>query len=147
MQSTAEAARRAGDGFAADERLRRFVRVFMRRILLEAAPSVTHKLITRELADPTEVLDEIVQRGIRPRIEYLSSLVAEILGAPADDARVVRAVASIQAQMVFYVPNPVLERFGVRANASAREVDALADHITAFSLGGIHAIRRRGLRS
>ena len=51
-----------------------------------------------------------------------------------------RCVASIQAQSLFYMPNPIATRLGAKAAFTPREIDALAEHITAFSLAGIHAV-------
>jgi hypothetical protein len=50
-----------------------------------------------------------------------------------------RCVASIQAQSVFYMPNPIAARLGVKSAFTAEEIDVIADHITEFSLAGIRA--------
>jgi AcrR family transcriptional regulator len=140
MRATLDAARRAGDGQPADERLRRFVRVYMKRVLLEGDHSVIHKLVTRELSDPTAAFDDLVDHGMRPRIDYLSTLVMDLLHCERRDPRVLRAVASVQAQTLFYFPNPVSARLGMKQRLTADDVDAIAEHITAFSLAGIRAL-------
>ena len=48
--------------------------------------------------DPTPALDALVEQGVRPRVEYLSGLIAEIIGCDPADQRVLRCVASVQAQ-------------------------------------------------
>ena len=140
LRSTTEEAREAGHGCDADEKLRRFVRVHLRRILASDRDDSIHRLINREVADPTPMLDELVEQGLRPRIEYLSGLVAELLGCPVDDPRVMRSVASIQSQSVAYLPNPLAARLGVKSRLTPAEVEEVARHIAEFSLAGLRAI-------
>ena len=83
------------------------------------------------------------EQGIRPGLEYMTAVVAELLVCPASDARVARTVASIRSQWTAYIPNPVLARLGFKTRLSAEEIDEIADHITAFSMGGIRAVRSR----
>ncbi len=54
--------------------------------------------MAHEMADPTPALDMVVDQVIRPRMAYMSELVAEMLGLPIDDDRVLRCVLSIQSQ-------------------------------------------------
>jgi hypothetical protein len=66
--------------------------------------------------------------------------VADILHCDVDDARVSQCVASIHAQWLLFVPNPIASR--VRAKLQLRTDDAvtLAEHISTFSLAGIRAL-------
>ena len=99
-----------------------------------------HRLINREIADPTPALDALVEQGMRPRIEYLSGIVAEILGCPPHDPRVMRCVVSVQSQAVAYLPNPIAARLGLKARLTPAEIDEVAQHIAEFSLAGIRAL-------
>src|SRR6185503_8840263 len=80
MNATTDAAKQAGAGCAADEQLRRFVQIFLRRVMSADASASIHRLINREISDPTPALDALVDRGLKPRIEYLRGVVAELLG-------------------------------------------------------------------
>jgi TetR/AcrR family transcriptional regulator, regulator of cefoperazone and chloramphenicol sensitivity len=133
MRETTASARRAGEGLPADMQLRRYLSVFIGR-LLSGGPQI-HRLIQREINDPTPALDRLVEEGVRPRIEYLAGLVAEITGLPRADERVMRCVFSIQAQSVSCVPNPIAARLGFVVTSARAE--ALANHIADFSLGGL----------
>src|SRR5205814_1224372 len=93
-----------------------------------------------------EAGQRLVEQGVRPRIEYLSGVVAEILGAAPSDVAVLRCVASIQAQSFAYLPNPIAARLGLVFKPSRAHIDAVARHIADFSLAGVHAIRRREKR-
>jgi TetR/AcrR family transcriptional regulator, regulator of cefoperazone and chloramphenicol sensitivity len=141
MRATSDAARRAGDGRTADEKLRRYLQVYLRRVLDSGSDTWIHRLINRELADPTPALDMLVDQVLKPRIEYLSGVVAELLHCPPDDERVMRCVTSIQSQAVFYLPNPLAARLGMTLKLKPGEIDALAHHIVEFSLAGIRAVR------
>ncbi len=146
MRATTEAAQRAGDGQPPEEQLRRFLHVFLRRVA--ADPSVTwiHRLMNREVLDPTPALDAIVEQGIQPRLRYLSEVVAAIIGCDPADERVARATASINAQVLPYV-HPLRARFGAalwRASfeLTPDDVDAVAAHIADFSIAGVRAVAK-----
>ena len=82
---------------------------------------------------------EDLTRRFRPRVDDLATMVAEILGCDTDDARVSQCVASIHAQWMLFVPNPVASRFRAKLQLRSDDAAKLADHITRFSLAGIQA--------
>jgi hypothetical protein len=114
--------------------------VHPRRMLGAERDDWIHRLINREIADPTPALDTLVDQGLRPRLEYLSSIVSEILACPLQDPRVLRSVISVQTQAVAYLPNAIGARIGLKAKLTAAEIDEIARHISEFSLGGIRAL-------
>ena len=140
IRSTNEAARAAGEGLPPDERLRQYIKVSLCRVMSSGNISWISRLVHRELSDPTPSLDALVDQALRPRVDDLAAMVAEILDCDVDDARVGQCVASIHAQWLLFVPNPIASR--VRAKLQLRSDDAatLAEHITTFSLAGIHAL-------
>jgi AcrR family transcriptional regulator len=141
MRGTNDAAREAGAGQSPEEQLRRYIAIFVHRVLTPGNDTV-HKLINREMNDPTPALDTLVEQGVRPRIEYLSKLIAEIIGCAPSEQRVLRCVASIQAQTLAYMPNPIATRLGLANRPTAANLADIADHITEFSLAGVHAVGR-----
>jgi len=141
MRETTESARKLGERCGPADRLRLFLRVHLRRLLAHGRSDAIHRLIFREMADPTPALDELVDQGMRPRIEYLASLVSELLGCPAEDPRVAPIVASIQGQWTAYAPNPLTARLGFKTRLSREDIDRIADHIADFSLGGIGSLK------
>ena len=141
MRATNDAARQAGTGHTAEEQLRRYIVIFVHRVLGSGRDTV-HKLINREMHDPTPALDTLVEQGVRPRVEYLSSLIAEIMECAPSDPRVLRCVASIQAQSIAYLPNPITARLGLTFKPTAAHLDELAAHIAEFSLAGVRAVGR-----
>jgi AcrR family transcriptional regulator len=141
LQTTTDAARREGEGCPPEEQFRRFVHVYL-RALLATPDDWIHRLIKREIEDPTPALDALVDQGLRPRIEYLSGIVAAIIGCAYDDPRVMRVVVSVQAQSVAYLPNAIGTRLGVKQALAPAEIEGLARHIVEFSLAGIRAVAR-----
>lgn len=146
MCETTEAARAAGKGRRPEEQLRRFIHVFLHRILRSGRPSI-HRIITREMNDPTPALDALVDQGVRPRVEYLSGVIGQILGCPPRDPRVLRCVASVQAQAVAYFPNPIAARLGFVFEPTPAQVETAARHIATFSIAGVRAIARSRSRA
>ena len=139
MRSTNDAAREAGAGLAADERLRQYIKVSMCRVMSGNATWIA-RLMHREMTDPTPTFDVILEQAFRPRMDDLAAMVAEILDCAPDDARVSQCVASIHAQWMLFVPNPIASRFRAKLQIRTDDAARLAEHITTFSLAGIHAL-------
>ncbi|MBI3933163.1 MAG: CerR family C-terminal domain-containing protein [Acidobacteria bacterium] len=143
MQKTGDAVVQAGKGLPPEEKLRSYLRVYLRRVVSEGRGSWIHKLIAHELADPTPALNLVVERAIRPRIAYLSAVVSELLGCDPKDRRVTRCVVSIQGQCLINTMDlfsPVTARLGAAWQVAPGEINELAGHIAAFSLAGIRAL-------
>jgi AcrR family transcriptional regulator len=141
MRGTNDAAREAGEGQPPEEQLRRYIAIFVHRLLTPGNDTV-HRLVTREMNDPTPALDALVEQGVRPRVEYLSGLIAAIIGGDRGDQRVLRCVASVQSQTLAYMPNPIAARLGLANKPTPANLDEIADHIAEFSLAGVHAVGR-----
>ena len=142
MQATTEAARQAGAGLQPEQQLRAYVRVFLQRVVAQGGDSWIHQLMMREMADPTPAIDLVFDQVVRPRLAYLSDVVADILGLNADDEDVLRSVLSIQSQCHAAMPNPMSKRL-VRDLTGDTKLGELADHIADFSIGGLHAVARQ----
>jgi TetR/AcrR family transcriptional regulator, regulator of cefoperazone and chloramphenicol sensitivity len=141
MRGTNDAAREAGAGQSAEEQLRRYIAIFVHRVLTPGNDTV-HKLINREMNDPTPALDTLIEQGVRPRVEYLAGLIAEIIGCAPTDQRVLRCVAGVQAQIISYLPNPIAARLGFMNKPTPANLDDIAEHVAEFSLAGVHAVGR-----
>ena len=140
QEATTAAARAAGEGLPADQKLRAFVQTFVQRVL-EHRPTWVRGLMFREMSDPTPALDVFVERGIRPRFDYLCAIVAELLGCPETDDRVLPCAGSVQSQLMMAVPNPIGARLRPGPAPGAADIANLVEHITKFSLAGIERIR------
>jgi AcrR family transcriptional regulator len=144
MQDATNAAREAGAGQPPEEQLRRYVSLFLRR-LLATGQNTIHKLIDREMSEPTAALDDLVRDGMRPRLEYLCGIVSAMLQRAPTDRTVFLCVMSIQSQTIMYARSgAVAGRLGFSGTPSPSGIDEIAHHITEFSLAGIRNARTRG---
>lgn len=147
MHRSKMAALEAGEGQSPDERLRRYIRVFLHGILDPKEECWMEKLIGREMIEPTPAFDLIVEKGIKPSSALLIGMVADILGSSPGDWRAVQCALSVQAQCVFYgLSRNVTNRMAPGFVYTSEIIDGLAHHIAEFSLAGIRAIAERQKR-
>ena len=139
MREATEAAMRAAEGRTPPEQLRAYIRAVSERILAQGCDSWLHQLINREMADPTVLVSTLVEDGMRPRLEFLSRIVASLTGRAVDDAAVMMCVCSIHSQVVMFRPSPIATEIRSRFNLPPFTADLVADHITAFTLAGLEA--------
>lgn len=146
MQETTAEAQRAGERKNAEERLRAYIHVLLTRIVGSTDEGWIHHIMLRELSDPTPALTRVMSEVVRPRMIYLQSIVAELLGCDVDDERAARCAFSIHAQCMALM-NRALAKDAVDGPSPfpADGPNALAtmvDHITEFSLAGLWALAR-----
>lgn len=123
-------------------RLRQFVRALLGRVALASGSlGWVTRLWVRELAEPGPMMDLLVALVIRPQHRRLRAIIARLLARGEDDPLVDRCAASVLGQcMIWLVGRPVLQRLGRPLPQGEADLDALAGHIAAFSLGGIRAL-------
>jgi len=143
VRATSDAARTAGEGRPAEERLRRYIHVSLCRVVTDGHANWISRLVHREIADPTPAFDALFDQGIRSRIDDLSGIVADLLGCDVHDERVARCVLSIHSQWVMFVPNPIASRLRSKFQLRNDSPDRVAEHIADFSLAGIRAVMSR----
>jgi len=106
------------------------------------------KLMSREMMEPTKALDALVKEELEPSFERLQLCVRAILGPTADDEQVRRCAFSISSQWVFYHYNrQVISRLDPTLRFGPGNIDALATHITQFSLAALQELRRTNDRN
>jgi AcrR family transcriptional regulator len=101
--------------------------------------------VQKEFANPTGLLEEVMQKEIRPLHERTRAVIRELLGPHIPDMLVQFCEISIISQCL----NPMVVR---RDGAGKREpkkdrpeiedIEAYAEYVVKFSLGGIGVIRR-----
>lgn len=138
MHGTTQEIQKAGEGHPPEEQLRIFVRVFLTRVI-QARDGWIHRFMAHELNDPTPALDLVVKQVIRPRMAYLGSVIAALMGCRSSDARVEQCVMSVQAQCLLLLNDKIASRFHP-FQITPKRLEQLADHITTFSLAGIKAL-------
>jgi AcrR family transcriptional regulator len=126
-----------------EERLRGLVAALLHRI--GDKNNREFLLVQKELVNPTGLLEEVMQREIRPLHERTRALIRDLLGPHIPDMMVQFCEISIISQCL----NPMVvrrERSGKREPKKDRpeigDIEAYADFVVRFSLGGIGVIRR-----
>jgi len=132
-----------GDNPPLEERLHAYVRSFLHRIADKGRPTWHGKLIAREMADPTNVLDQLIDQNYRPTNELLESIVRGFLGTNATSDQVRLCAASVVGQCLhYYYTRPVIQRLYPEQHFEPEDVEQLADHITRFSLAALKELRK-----
>jgi TetR/AcrR family transcriptional regulator, regulator of cefoperazone and chloramphenicol sensitivity len=140
LQETTNLAIQAAATGTPEDKLRAYIRVVTERLVGSTGHEWLQRFIAREMADPTPALASLVDRGLRPRLEHLGRIIAEMLQVPEDDPRVLECVTSTHAQILMFRDNPITHRLRARAKLRAATPEEIAEHITAFSLAGIRAV-------
>ena len=129
-------------GLPPEERLRRYVRNFLQRLFASGRPSWHGRLIAREMAEPT-ALSHIVDEEIRPNSEFAGRIITDLVG-PLPPEVLARCVASLVGQILHYhFARAVLKLISPVFAELDQDLDALAEHITQFSLAGLAEVAKR----
>jgi len=108
------------------------------------ASTLHAQLMLREMLDPSEALPLIVEEFIGPVLVSETGALVRRLAPGLDHGALLRSVASISAQALFYrATRPASLRIFKMRSWSPAFLEALADHITDFSLGGIERLAAR----
>jgi AcrR family transcriptional regulator len=138
----AEQAVAAAEGKPAEQRLGVFIRGFLTNIFAEGQGAWQGKLMTREMAEPTNALVELVRDEIKPRASVLEGLCKELLGRGATREQVEFCARSVIGQMIFYHhARPVIERIYPDFDYSPACIAKVAEHVTRYSLAAIRHYR------
>lgn len=117
-------------------------------LLIGPPPGMHGTLMQREMSDPSEALPIIVDEFIEPLLRETEQIIAQ-LAPDLERAAVERCVFSVVGQALFYrFAMPAVLRLAGRPAYTSGWTRQLADHIAAFSLGGIErvAAEHRGSR-
>ena len=117
---------------------------------------VAGQLLLREIAEPTPAINETRQKALQAHLNYARSLIAEIVGTDDANAPIVHQCLGSLVSQVFMLCTHVAPPSGATAgkdsaglgcsflttrHTSNGDLEAIAQHITAFSLGGMRAMR------
>jgi AcrR family transcriptional regulator len=128
-------------GYAArppDERLYTFIRTLLSRILDEGEGACFARLMAQELIQPTDAFNQIIEEIINPSFAFLSATVLQLFKKPMSKEKVGLCCLSIVGQIFyFYMSKHVIRKLFDREHFGERQIDAVANHITRFSLYAI----------
>jgi AcrR family transcriptional regulator len=122
------------------ERLRFFIDAFLHRLLHPDRPKWHGLLMAREMTEPTEALDMLVEESIRPCARELEQIVAELTGGKLSKDREWMLGFSVVSQCLFYLHDrSLIERLYPKFAHQPPAIEQLVEHIYAFSLAAITA--------
>jgi AcrR family transcriptional regulator len=120
------------------EQLRGFIRHFLGRILaLQQPDDWRHRLVLREMLQPTSASDVLIREAIRPRFERLLAILRRF--CPEAQERKLHALAfSVIGQCLHYkMARPIAERLVGPGGVEALDLEYLTEHITTFCLAAL----------
>jgi AcrR family transcriptional regulator len=134
---------------SAADRLRSLIHHFLKLLLDPSRPAWKRRLMVREMANPTEALDKLVEENIRPlRNEFLLPTLNELTGGCCTARQLGRISASVMSQCHYYLQcQPILERLNPDYKMDDAEISEIAEHISQFSLDAMAELTRRARQS
>jgi AcrR family transcriptional regulator len=123
------------DNAPPEERLRGEIVALLNRIADEGNREFL--IVQKELVNPTGLLNEVMQKNLRPLQERMESIIRELLGPLASDMQVRFCAISIVSQCI----NPIVAiKGGKDGPPGVDDIEAYSNHVVKFSLSGIRAI-------
>jgi hypothetical protein len=104
------------------------------------------QILLREMAEPTEVIEQIFHDAIGPLHECTQQVIKELLGPSATEQNLRFCELSVVHQCIaigFCKRKEKLPPFLRKEKLTSDFIDDLTEHITLFSLAGISAVRRQ----
>jgi AcrR family transcriptional regulator len=124
-----------------EERLEAFVRSFLLRVLTADKPAYLMRLMSREMFEPTDAFEGVVERVHRPLFGRLVGIVGDLAGEGVDPLTVVRCAQAVVGQcLLFKHAEALMKRMGFPPPTTPEDIEPLVHQVTRFSLAGI---RRR----
>ena len=121
-----------------EQRVHAFVRSLVVSLLANGHAATCARLVAREMIEPHEALDRVIERGIRPQLEVLLQTLREGLGPGADEQHLRRCASSIIGQCVFYYfARHAILQLSLEPHLSTDDVEPIVAHITKFSLAAL----------
>ncbi|MCA9211438.1 MAG: CerR family C-terminal domain-containing protein [Planctomycetales bacterium] len=129
------------DASTPTEKLESFIYTLVRRLFNPRSPAWQHRLILREIMEPSKACEEMVQESFSPFMERLKQIIAEMTGDALPRHAVQQLCFSVIGQCVYYRAHERVVEMMVSATDRKKHYrpDALAAHITQFSAAAIQA--------
>lgn len=109
--------------------------------------SYSFAIIHKEMAQPTRLLADILEKEINPQRQQMFGLLKACLGQAASERHIQYCHASIMGQCFQLLRLRQMRQARQYGNYSSdlNDIQAFAEHVVQFSLAGIQAIRSQNL--
>ena len=130
----------------AEERFRGRIFATMQRFAY--SKNYEFEIMSKELANPTGLLAEVVRESIEPLHQEFGRIIRELLGQRASEKQIQFCQMSVMAQctnvMLHERNRKLFDQTGIKGLPFENfNVETMADHVTRFSLAGLREIRRQ----
>lgn len=125
-----------------DQILRAVIRARLNSICRSDRPDWHFRILASELAQPSPVLPQIIEKIGRPIFSRLLELIGSMIGRPASDDKTRLCTISVMGQIMVYVfASPLLASIWPGLKMTPSQIDCIAEHIGDFSLAYIQSFR------
>lgn len=128
----------ASDDSPPEERLRGQIMALLHRI--SDKKNKEFFIVMKEFANPTGLLNEIMQETLLPLQKSMQGIIRELIGPQAQDMQIQFCEISIISQCI----NPAVISSNQKEMIGPSEItdiEKYADHVVQFSLAGIHKVQ------
>lgn len=128
---------------APEEALYRHVLRVLRRYADGRGDARLGRILAHESMDPTPYFDPLIEQIVQPDVERLEAPIARLAGGRLSATQLRATALSVLGQCLFYLfARGALGRLAPGATGTPERCEALARHITDFSVAGIAAAGR-----
>lgn len=121
-----------------EERLEAFVRSFLLRVLTADKAAWLMRLMSREMFEPTDAFERVVEHVHRPLFGRLVGIVGDLAGEGVDPVTLVRCSQAVVGQcLLFKHAEALMKRMGFPPPTTPEDIEPLVHQVTRFSLAGI----------
>lgn len=121
-----------------------YASAMLHRIFSDEEAGLFPRLLCREMAAPTLALDRIAGEALFPQSRFIGQAVEQAAGEELSEEQLRNCMHSIIGQCAFFnFSRPLREPVMGRKRLSEEEIDRIARHIAAFSMGGLQAVQER----
>jgi len=123
------------------EKLNVFLEGMIRAVLGSGSPSWVLRVLGREMVNPSDALQTLLEREVLPKKEITLGFVSEILELPPNHPAVARCGLSIIGPIaLLLIGSPSMLRHAAPQAAVSDQVDDVVNHFQRFITGGLSAI-------
>jgi TetR/AcrR family transcriptional regulator, regulator of cefoperazone and chloramphenicol sensitivity len=132
------------EGGTDEERLRYFIENMINRIFDKGPAGMFPLMIGREITEPSDCLQDLIESFLMPIGQYLISIIKSILGSKADPLTIYHHKQSIIGQYSFYSFSRSVREIKERLNVIPISTpEQITTHIVNYSLAGLRDTRER----
>ncbi len=130
----------------AEQKLAGRIKAIINRLADDNSHSIM--IINKEMAQPTRLLADILEKEINPQRLLMMALLKECLGPTASEQQIQYCHASIMGQcfQLLRIKHIKSVRPNFNPASDLSDIKAFAEHVVQFSLAGIQSIRSQTLK-